>query len=263
MGATPRGARRAAAPGRGAGRSRAATDRRAPATRSPTCSRSGSGCAASAAWSRRKRRRAAEEAEARDLPRRDLTALATFTVDPATARDFDDAVSAQREGDGWRVWVHIADVAAHVRPGSPLDMEALRRANSTYVPGTVEPMLPHSLSSGACTLSPGVERLAVTAEIELDADGAAEPHHLLPQPDPLRRAARLRPARPRLRRPRGAARRTLAEPLRRGARRRRARSARVAAPPRSTSNRPSRSSSSTPRATSSPPTGCRRPRPTG
>ena len=113
---------------------------------------------------------AAEGAEAGSVPRRDLTALATFTVDPATARDFDDAVSAQREGDGWRVWVHIADVAAHVRPGSPLDMEALRRANSTYVPGTVEPMLPHSLSSGACSLSPGVERLAVTAEIELDAD---------------------------------------------------------------------------------------------
>jgi ribonuclease R len=113
---------------------------------------------------------AAEGAEARSGPRRDLTELATFTVDPATARDFDDAISAQREGKGWRVWVHIADVSAHVRPGSPLDMEALRRANSTYVPGTVEPMLPHSLSSGACSLSPGVERLAVTAEIELDAD---------------------------------------------------------------------------------------------
>jgi ribonuclease R len=113
---------------------------------------------------------AADDAESRDLPRRDLTELATFTVDPATARDFDDAVSAQREGEGWRVWVHIADVAAHVRPGSPLDMEALRRANSTYVPGTVEPMLPHSLSSGACSLSPGVERLAVTAEIELDGE---------------------------------------------------------------------------------------------
>jgi ribonuclease R len=113
---------------------------------------------------------AAEEAEAHSGPRRDLTALATFTIDPATARDFDDAVSAQREGDGWRVWVHIADVAAHVRPGSPLDLEALRRANSTYVPGTVEPMLPHVLSSGACSLSPGVERLTVTAEIELGRD---------------------------------------------------------------------------------------------
>jgi ribonuclease R len=110
---------------------------------------------------------AAATAEARSGARRDLTALATFTVDPATARDFDDAVSAQREGAGARVWIHIADVAAHVRPGSPLDVEARRRANSTYVPGAVEPMLPHALSSEACSLAPGVERLAVTAEIEL------------------------------------------------------------------------------------------------
>lgn len=111
--------------------------------------------------------RAAEVAERDTLPRRDLTALATFTVDPATARDFDDAVSAQREGDGARVWIHIADVAAHVRPGSPLDLEARRRGNSTYVPGAVEPMLPLALSSDACSLAAGVERLAVTAEIEL------------------------------------------------------------------------------------------------
>ncbi len=110
---------------------------------------------------------AAAAAERHSGVRRDLTALQTFTVDPATARDFDDAVSAQREGAGARAWVHIADVAAHVRPGSPLDVEARRRANSTYVPGAVEPMLPHALSSDACSLSPGVERLAVTAEIEL------------------------------------------------------------------------------------------------
>ena len=114
--------------------------------------------------------RAAEAAERDPLPRRDLTALATFTVDPPTARDFDDAVSAQREGDGARVWIHIADVAAHVRPGSPLDLEARRRCNSTYVPGAVEPMLPHALSSDACSLAPGVERLAVTGEIELGSD---------------------------------------------------------------------------------------------
>ncbi len=111
--------------------------------------------------------RAAELAAGAPGSRRDLRALATFTVDPASARDFDDAVSAQREGDGARVWIHIADVAAHVRPGSPLDQEARRRANSTYVPGAVEPMLPHALSSEACSLAPGVERLAVTAEIEL------------------------------------------------------------------------------------------------
>jgi ribonuclease R len=110
---------------------------------------------------------AAKWAERESGPRRDLTALATFTVDPATARDFDDAVSAQREGDGARVWIHIADVAAHVKPGSLLDQEARRRGNSTYVPGVVEPMLPHALSSEACSLAPGVERLAVTTEIEL------------------------------------------------------------------------------------------------
>ncbi|HEU4392597.1 MAG TPA: RNB domain-containing ribonuclease [Solirubrobacterales bacterium] len=112
---------------------------------------------------------AAAAAEHGHGPRRDLTALSTFTVDPASARDFDDAVSAQREGDGARVWVHIADVAAHVRPGSPLDLEARRRGNSTYVPGAVEPMLPHALSSDACSLAPGAERLAVTVEIELGA----------------------------------------------------------------------------------------------
>ncbi|HET7508522.1 MAG TPA: RNB domain-containing ribonuclease [Solirubrobacterales bacterium] len=114
-------------------------------------------------------REAAKWAERESGPRRDLTALATFTVDPATARDFDDAVSAQREGSGARVWIHIADVAAHVKPGSLLDQEARRRGNSTYVPGAVEPMLPHALSSEACSLAPGVERLAVTTEIELDA----------------------------------------------------------------------------------------------
>jgi ribonuclease R len=116
--------------------------------------------------------KAAHAAERRFPGRRDLRALHTFTVDPATARDFDDAISAQREGDGARIWVHIADVAAHVPPGSPLDKEARRRANSTYVPGAVEPMLPHALSSDACSLAPGVDRLAVTAEIEL-GPGAA------------------------------------------------------------------------------------------
>ncbi len=107
------------------------------------------------------------------VDRRDLTGLATFTVDPATARDFDDAVSAAAEGDGIRIWIHIADVSAHVRPASGLDSEALRRGTSTYVPGTVEPMLPAVLSDQACSLTPGTERLAVTAEIVLAGDGAA------------------------------------------------------------------------------------------
>jgi ribonuclease R len=116
--------------------------------------------------------RAADAAEASEIRRRDLTELSTFTIDPASARDFDDAISAQREPDGVRVWIHIADVAAHVRPDTPLDLEARRRGNSTYSPGAVEPMLPRALSEDACSLAPDVERLAVTAEIELSPSGA-------------------------------------------------------------------------------------------
>jgi len=116
-------------------------------------------------------RDAAAAASAHGGERRDLRALDTFTVDPVTARDFDDAVSAQPDGDGVRLWIHIADVAAHVRPGDPLDAEALRRANSTYVPGMVEPMLPEALSAHACSLAPEADRLAVTAEIALDPAG--------------------------------------------------------------------------------------------
>jgi len=107
-----------------------------------------------------------------DPTRRDLRDLRTFTVDPATARDFDDAVSAEPDGDGVRLWIHIADVSGHVRPGSALDSEAARRTTSVYVPGMVEPMLPRALSDDACSLVPEVDRLAVTAEIRLDAGGA-------------------------------------------------------------------------------------------
>jgi ribonuclease R len=103
--------------------------------------------------------------------RRDLSELATFTIDPAQARDFDDAISIADEADGVRLWVHIADVAAHVRPGSALDAEAERRGNSVYVPGAVEPMLPEALSNHACSLVPGESRKAVTVEMRLDGRG--------------------------------------------------------------------------------------------
>jgi ribonuclease R len=104
--------------------------------------------------------------------RRDLRELATFTIDPVSARDFDDAISAERlESDpahpGVRVWVHIADVAAYVREGSPVDVEARERGTSVYVPGAVEPMLPDALSGDACSLVPGRERAVVTVELEL------------------------------------------------------------------------------------------------
>ncbi len=108
------------------------------------------------------------EVELGEGARRDLRELPTFTVDPSTARDFDDAISAEALPDGtMRIWVHIADVAAHVPPGSAIDLEARRRSTSVYVPGTVEPMLPHALSSDACSLVPGAERLAVTVEMLL------------------------------------------------------------------------------------------------
>src|SRR5215216_4749969 len=95
----------------------------------------------------------------------DLRDLPTFTIDPDDARDFDDAVSARRDGDRVRVWVHIADVSAYVRPGGRLEHEAFRRGTSVYVPGAVEPMLPEVLSNQACSLRPGEDKLAVTVEM--------------------------------------------------------------------------------------------------
>jgi ribonuclease R len=104
--------------------------------------------------------------------RRDLRELATFTIDPTTARDFDDAISAEVDGDGrWRVWVHIADVAAYVPPRSHVDREAYRRATSVYVPGAVEPMLPRALSDEACSLVPGDVRATVTVEMVVGESG--------------------------------------------------------------------------------------------
>ncbi|HEX8204766.1 MAG TPA: RNB domain-containing ribonuclease, partial [Solirubrobacteraceae bacterium] len=112
----------------------------------------------------REARASAERPPLGDVARRDLRDLVTFTIDPPTAKDFDDAISAE----GSRVWVHIADVSAHVRPGSHVDREAYRRATSVYVPGAVEPMLPEALSNTACSLVPGQDRLAVTVEMEFD-----------------------------------------------------------------------------------------------
>jgi ribonuclease R len=120
----------------------------------------------------REARAASESAAAlSDEGRRDLRALATFTIDPASARDFDDAISAETAGDGWRVWVHIADVSAFVAPRSHVDREAYRRGTSVYVPGAVEPMLPQELSNGACSLVPGEARATVTVEMSIGPGG--------------------------------------------------------------------------------------------
>ncbi len=112
---------------------------------------------------------ARDDGPAADGARRDLTELTTFTIDPVTARDFDDAISAEGlDGGRTRVWIHIADVSAFVAPGSLVDREAARRATSVYVPGRVEPMLPEALSNDACSLVPGKARAAVTVELDFD-----------------------------------------------------------------------------------------------
>ena len=108
------------------------------------------------------------EAHADVSARRNLLELPTFTIDPLSARDFDDAISAEPIGDGGvRVWVHIADVSAFVPEGSSIDDEARRRGTSVYVPGAVEPMLPEALSNDASSLVPASERITLTVELEL------------------------------------------------------------------------------------------------
>lgn len=102
----------------------------------------------------------------------DLRHLDLVTIDGATARDFDDAVYVERQGDGYRLWVAIADVSHYVRTGSALDAEAQLRANSYYFPQSVEPMFPEALSNGLCSLNPRVDRLAVVAETYFYADGS-------------------------------------------------------------------------------------------
>lgn len=103
--------------------------------------------------------------------RRDLRHLPTVTIDGDDAKDFDDAISVERLADGYRVWVHIADVTHYVEPGSALDGQAAFRGNSVYLPGTVAPMLPERLSNDVCSLRPNVERATVTAEMELTEAG--------------------------------------------------------------------------------------------
>jgi ribonuclease R len=106
------------------------------------------------------------EAPQPDLSDRvDLRDQLCFTIDPETAKDFDDAIAVQAEGDGFRWWVHIADVSAYLPAGVPLDRGAAERAFSTYVPGRVAPMLPPELSEDRCSLRLNEDRLCVTVEM--------------------------------------------------------------------------------------------------
>ena len=104
--------------------------------------------------------------------RADFRERATITIDPATARDFDDAVDVEELPDGsFRLGVHIADVAHFVRPGSAVDREARERGCSVYFPDRVVPMLPERLSNDICSLNPRVDRFAMSAVLDVDPDG--------------------------------------------------------------------------------------------
>lgn len=103
--------------------------------------------------------------------REDCRGQFVLTIDPDDAKDHDDATFVEQLADGWRLSVHIADVAHYVRPGTALDKEARRRGNSTYLPDRCLPMLPEELSAGLCSLHTGVERLAHTAFIEFSTEG--------------------------------------------------------------------------------------------
>jgi ribonuclease R len=116
---------------------------------------------------------ALREPGAREIASRtDLRDRAFVTIDPATARDHDDAVFIEAAPNGARLWVAIADVSHWVAPGSPVDREALRRGNSVYFPDRAIPMLPERLSGDICSLRPDVDRLVLAVEMEFDARGA-------------------------------------------------------------------------------------------
>lgn len=104
--------------------------------------------------------------------REDLTDRLVLTIDPERARDFDDALSLEKDDAGNRVLgVHIADVSHFVTPGSEIDEEASKRGNSVYLPDKVIPMLPEQLSNGICSLNPGEDRLTFSAFLTVDGKG--------------------------------------------------------------------------------------------
>ena len=104
--------------------------------------------------------------------RRDFRSVTTFTIDPADAKDFDDALSLQKSDNGrWEVGIHIADVTYYVKPESLLEDEAYNRATSVYLVDRVVPMLPERLSNGVCSLRPNEDKLCFSAVFQLDDNG--------------------------------------------------------------------------------------------
>ena len=112
--------------------------------------------------------------------RKDLRKLPFVTIDGETARDFDDAVYAEKNGRNFRLWVAIADVSHYVKPKDALDKEAYNRGNSVYFPRRVIPMLPEELSNELCSLKPEVDRLVMVCEMEVTAGGVVTSYEFYP-----------------------------------------------------------------------------------
>lgn len=112
------------------------------------------------------------EISATEIQRRsDLRKLYTITIDPASAKDYDDAISLEKTSNGFRLYVHIADVSHYVTPGTALFEEALKRGNSYYFPRKVIPMLPQQLSNGICSLRPQEDKLTISVITDYSSEG--------------------------------------------------------------------------------------------
>lgn len=121
--------------------------------------------------------RVAGEVSTADMAgRMDLRDWQTVTIDGEDAKDLDDAITLTKEGDVYRLGVHIADVTNYVQERSALDVEALKRGTSVYLVDRVIPMLPHALSNGICSLNAGENRLALSCIMTVDAKGNVIDH---------------------------------------------------------------------------------------